>query len=111
MTDKELIVCYRDTVVLLNTIKRQIDWNNRNCLPVRKLIIKEQQLIANLIWAEDIIERIDNIQLRTAIRCRYLLGMSIEETAEKLETNNLTINRRTENAWSIIQALDKTNTG
>lgn len=104
MTNKEIIVSYRDTVLLLNSIQKQIKWNYKFFLPVKFLAEKRKALCRDLLMFEYILSDIKDIRMRNVIRCRYALGMTIEETAERMELCTMTINKLEEEAWGLIQA-------
>lgn len=104
MTDKELIVCYRDTVLLISSIQEQIKWNDKFCLPVQTLYEKRKALCRDLLLSDDAISDINDMRIRNVIRCRYVLGMTIEETAESMNVCTLTISKLEATAWKTIQA-------
>lgn len=99
-----VIFYYRDTVLLLNSIQEQIKWNNKFCLPVRILDEKRKALCRDLLLFEYIISDIKDIRIRCVMRCRYVLGMTIEETAERMNLCTMTINKLEEQAWKLIRS-------
>ena len=103
MTNKELIICYRDTVLLISSIQAQIKWNDKFCLPVQTLYEKRKALCRDLLLSDYVISDINDMRIRNVIRCRYVLGMTIEETAERMNVCTLTINKLEATAWKMIQ--------
>lgn len=102
LTNKEVITSYRDTVYLLHCTRLIIDWNIRHGLPVRYYTKDAEQLKNDLLRYDDLVNRIEDREARNVINCRFALGMSIEATAEYMNTSTEKINRLTSKAWKII---------
>ena len=93
MTDIELITEYRDIVIYISTLKRQLAWNQAHGLPVLNIPEQIQQLIRELIRFENLINTITDRRSRNIVRLRYVLGMSDMDTAEYIGISNVTANR------------------
>lgn len=81
MTDKEIIINYYDIVLLIHSIRQQIDWNQRHGLPVADLQRKDHQLMRELLRAEDILSEIPDIRHRIVICMHYMLHMKLSDLA------------------------------
>ena len=75
MTDKEVIVNYRNDVIYLCSLQEQISWNQNHRLPIFDLPEKIVQIRKRLLAFETILDNIADIRTRNIARCRYALGM------------------------------------
>ena len=81
MTDREIITNYHDTVLLIHDIRQRIDWNQRQGLPVAELQQEENQLMHNLLRAEEILSGITDLRSRIILRLHYMLHMKTLDIA------------------------------
>ncbi len=92
MTDRDIIIGYREHVVALDLIFRQMNWNRDHRLPVLDLPEHADRLKGYIIRFEDILNGIPDRRTQIILRCRFALGMTARETAEQLLMNHKTIN-------------------
>lgn len=93
MTNYELITGYRDIVFDIHGQQQRLAWNRRHGLPELDIPDKIQQLIQELIRFEDLIITITDLQARNIICLRYVLGLTVRTTAERMGMSCATVNR------------------
>ena len=93
MTDRELILNYRDIVLSINSINENIEWNERHNLPVLDLLEQARSLKRSLIRFEELLRMIPNRRDRIIIRCRYVLGLGEQDTADYMNISRGTVSR------------------
>ena len=81
MTDREIILQYRDIVHEIHSIRQRLAWNIRHDLPVMSMPEKVNQLLSALLRFEMILDGISDRRTRNIIVCRFALGMSERDTA------------------------------
>ncbi len=91
MTDRAIVEEYRATVILLGAIAENMAWLQSHELPVLSLPIRAAQLLRDVTMFEEILDRIHDRRTRTIIRCRYALGMSLEEIAQAYRISRKTV--------------------
>lgn len=93
MTDREIVLQYRDIVFEIHSIRQRIAWNIRHGLPVLSMPEKVDQLLAALLRFEMILDGILDRRTRNVICCRYALGMSERDTADMVDISPGTVDR------------------
>jgi DNA-directed RNA polymerase specialized sigma subunit len=93
MTDKEIITNYHDTVLLIHGLRQRIDWNQRHGLPVADLQQKNNQLMHELLRAEDILSDIPDIRHRIVVCLYYMLGMRRSHIAAILNVSKAQVGK------------------
>ena len=89
--ESEVITHYRENVIAINTLQRQLDWNRRHSLPDHDLPDQIRELKQLLIRFQDIVEEIPDRRTANIIRCRFALGMSTREISDCLELSKNTV--------------------
>ncbi len=89
--DWETISGYRDAVFLLQSVNCDIAFRLRRGLPLMDLMEQAHRLKVDIIRFENVLQRIQDRRTRNVLRCRFVLGYSIPDTAEYLGTTCTTI--------------------
>ena len=91
MSDKDIILNYRNTVFELKSIRRQLTWNQQHGLPAMNFPELLKELKAELMRFEELLEQIPDRRTRVAMRCRYALGWNTRDISVFMNLDRNTI--------------------
>lgn len=93
MSDIEILHEYRTIAMDVYFTREYIKWNRQHGLPVFNMPEKVSEMLRLLLRFEEIINAMPDIKTRNILRCRYALGMSTEQIAERMGTSCQTVDR------------------
>lgn len=89
--DWRIITQHRETVIALHLLNSEIDTWNKRGYPAPTLKDQAQQLNQEITRFFDIMKQIPDRRARNILRCRYVQGLTIAETAECLNVSHGTV--------------------